>query len=222
MPFRAIVFDLDGTLLDTLADIAHAANAALALEGFPPHPEADYRRFIGDGVAMLFTRALPRDRVDVALVSRCVTHFDATYGESWNVRTRPYEGIPELLDTLTERKVSLAVLSNKPHEFTRLYGEHYLASWPFVAIYGQREGVPRKPDPAGALEIARRLAVEPGEIVYVGDTGVDMKTARSAGMFPIGVSWGFRPVDELQSSGAAAIIDHPSELLGILEDGRPG
>jgi phosphoglycolate phosphatase len=222
MPFRAIIFDLDGTLLDTLADIAHAANAALALEGFPTHPEGDYRRFIGDGVAMLFARALPQDRVDVVMVGRCVAHFDATYGESWNVRTRPFEGIPELLDALTERKVALAVLSNKPHDFTRLYGEHYLARWPFRAIYGQREGVARKPDPAGALEIARKLAIEPGEILYVGDTGVDMQTARSAGMFPVGVTWGFRPEEELQSAGARAIIHHPSELLGLLDGGQPG
>jgi phosphoglycolate phosphatase len=221
MAFRAILFDLDGTLLDTLADIVDAANAALALEGLPIHPEAAYRRFIGDGVATLFRRAVPSSLASDTLVDRCMKNFQLTYGERWNVRTKPYVGIPDLLDSLTARAVLLAVLSNKPDDFTRLYGEGYLASWPFRAIIGQREGVPRKPDPAAALEIADRLEVEPAACLFVGDSVVDMKTARNAGMFPVGVTWGFQDEAALREAGAGAIIDRPFQLLEVLDGGRP-
>jgi phosphoglycolate phosphatase len=217
MTFRAVMFDLDGTLLDTLADIARAANQALDREGMPAHPAADYRAFIGDGVAMLIRRALPPDHLEDALIARCVDGFHDAYSRCWDDRTRPYDGIPELLDALAARDLSLTVLSNKPDDFTRLYGERYLAPWPFRAVVGQRDHVPRKPDPAGALEVADRLGIDPGAFVYVGDSGVDMKTARAAGMFAVGASWGFRPVEELRAAGARAIIDHPSELLGLID-----
>jgi phosphoglycolate phosphatase len=218
MPFQAILFDLDGTLLDTLTDIARAANEALEREGFPTHPEADYLRFVGEGVHMLFRRALPPDRADDMLIGRCVDRFQVTYGKTWNVHTKPYAGIPMLLDAVAARGLALAVLSNKPDDFTRLYGEAYLAPWPFRAIVGQREGVPRKPDPASALEIADRLGVDPASCLFVGDSVVDMQTARNAGMVPVGVSWGFQPVETLRPAGALAIIDHPSELLGLIDD----
>jgi phosphoglycolate phosphatase len=217
MTFRAVMFDLDGTLLDTLADIARAANQALEREGMPAHPAADYRAFIGDGVAMLFRRALPPARAEDALIARCVEGFHDAYARCWDDRTRPFDGIPELLDALVARDLSLTVLSNKPDAFTRLYGERYLAPWPFRAVVGQRDHVPRKPAPAGALGIAEELGIEPAAFAYVGDSGVDMKTARAAGMFAIGVSWGFRPVEELRETGADAIIDHPAELLGLLD-----
>ena len=220
MTFRAVMFDLDGTLLDTLADIARAANQALDREVMPTHPADDYRSFIGDGVAMLFRRALPHESAEDALIARCVEGFHDAYSRCWDDQTRPYDGIPELLDALVARGLGLAVLSNKPDDFTRLYGEHYLAPWPFRAVVGQRDRVPRKPDPAGALEVADVLGIVPAAFLYVGDSGVDMKTARAAGMFAVGVSWGFRPVEELRSTGAQAIIDHPSELLGLID--RPG
>jgi phosphoglycolate phosphatase len=220
MPFRAILFDLDGTLLDTLTDIAHAANEALEREGFPTHPEADYLRFIGEGVHELFRRALPSEQSDDTLAGRCVEHFQDAYGRSWNVYTKPYAGIQELLDALAARGLALAVLSNKPDDFTRLYGETYLAPWPFRAVVGQREGVPRKPDPASTLEIAEGLGVDPASCLFVGDTVVDMQTARNAGMVPVGVSWGFQPVEALQEAGARAIIERPSDLLDLIDDAK--
>ncbi len=218
MPAQAVIFDLDGTLLDTLADIAGAANAALALEGFAEHPPAAYRQFIGDGVGMLFRRALPADQDhDDARIERCVTQFHATYATGWNVATQPYPGIADLLDTLTARQLPLAVLSNKPDEFTQLCTRHYLDRWTWAVIVGQRDGVPRKPDPTSALTIARNLGLAPADIVYVGDSSVDMRTARAAGMTAVGVSWGFRSVEELQATGAHAIIDHAAELLPLLD-----
>ena len=218
MPAQAVLFDLDGTLLDTLGDIAAAANAALALEGMPTHPAAAYRGFIGDGVDMLIRRALPLDQDhDAARIARCVAAFHDTYATGWNVSSGPYPGIADLLDALAARKLPLAILSNKPHQFTRLCAAHYLDSWTWAAVFGQREGVPRKPDPIAALAIAHDLGILAAHFVYVGDSSVDMRTARNAGMKAVGVSWGFRSVEELRATGAEAIIDHPSELLPLLD-----
>lgn len=217
MPHRAVLFDLDGTLIDSLADISAAANAVLEPLGVPAHPAADYKRFIGDGVATLFRRALPEDRVEPDLIDRCVASFGATYERTWNVRSRLYDGIPELLDALVGRRLALAVLSNKPDAFTRKCVEHYLSAWPFPVVFGERAGVPRKPDPAGAIEVANRLEIPAGQFLYVGDTSVDMETARRAGMTPIGVSWGFRPESELHAAGAVAVVDRPIELLEWIE-----
>ena len=174
-----MLFDLDGTLLDTLEDIARSANQVLEEQGFPAHPLDAYRQFIGDGIGNLFQRAFPTGvpRDDPALVARCVEGFRETYGRGWNVATRPYPGIPELLDALVSRSLGLAVLSNKPDAFIRQCVDEYLARWPFRAVFGDREGVPRKPDPAGALEAAGRLGVSPEAILYLGDSSVDMTTA---------------------------------------------
>jgi phosphoglycolate phosphatase len=222
MAFRATLFDLDGTLLNTLTDIANAANEALTLEGLPTHPESDYLRFIGDGIATTFRRALPPDRSDDAQVERCHAHFQATYGRSWNVHTRPYAGIPELLDALTTRGIALAILSNKGDDFAKQIGASYLAKWPFRAVVGLREGVPRKPDPTAALEIASNLGIEPADCLFIGDSGVDIQTGRAAGMFPVGVAWGFQTVEMLKAAGARAIIDHPGELVGVIDGTRVG
>ena len=216
MTTAAVLFDLDGTLLDTLEDIASAVNAVLEHEGFPAHPAAAYRQFIGDGAPMLFRPALPEGKAPPELIARCLSRFQDAYGQCWNIRTRPYEGVPELLDELTRRGLALAVLSNKPDEFTQRCVEHYFSAWPIRAVIGQRADLPRKPDPAGAWEISRRLGISPEAFLYLGDSSVDMKTARSAGMRSIGASWGFRSVDELRSNGAEVIIDHPSELIAVL------
>ena len=130
--------------------------------------------------------------------------------------TRPYPGIPELLDALTARRLPLAVLSNKPDDLTTLIVSRLLATWRFAAVHGARPQVPRKPDPAGALHIARELDLAPGRIIYLGDTRVDMETARAAGMHPVGVLWGFRAAEELRDGGAAELLAHPGELLALL------
>lgn len=214
--FRAVLFDLDGTLLDTLEDIGRSANESLQALGYPPHPIDAYRQFIGDGIGNLFARALPAGVRGDGIVDRCVDGFRETYGRGWNVATRPYDGIPEVLDALSARALGLAVLSNKPDAFTRQCVDEYLSKWPFRFVFGDRAGVPRKPDPAGALEIASGLGVPPAAVLYVGDSSVDMATATRAGMFPVGVAWGFRSAEELRAHGAARVIEQPLELLGLL------
>ena len=159
MQYTAVIFDLDGTLLDTLADIGQAANTVLRQNGFPTHPIEAYRGFIGDGVIMLFRRALPDHDRDTATVSRCAEGFPVAYRAMWNVHTKPFDGITQLLDELTRRSIKLAVLSNKPHEFTRLCVQEYLSAWEIAAVYGQRQGIPRKPEPAGAISIADELGL---------------------------------------------------------------
>ena len=215
MTCEAIIFDLDGTLLDTLADIACAVNDALARFGCPPHALDAYRYLVGDGVATLFERALPPDRVDATTVHQCMAAFREEYERQWNVRTRPYPGIEEMLDELAERPIQLAVLSNKPHEFTQRCVQHYLSRWKFHAVFGQRDGVPRKPDPAAAREIAALLRVAPrGACMWAIRPWIC--TRRNAGMLPVGVLWGFRLRDELETAGTQHLIDHPRQLLDLL------
>jgi phosphoglycolate phosphatase len=216
MPIRAILFDLDGTLLDTLADLGRSVNLVLEAHGCPGHPIEAYRYFVGEGVVRLFERTLPAGHRDAKVVGACVRDFERVYGENWNVQTRLYPGVADLLDALTERGVRMAVLSNKPDVFTRQCAEAYLAPWRFEAVFGQREGIPRKPDPTGAGEIVERLAVPPESFIYLGDTSTDMETARNAGMHGVGVAWGFRPVEELRSAGAEAILEHPTDLVELL------
>ena len=216
MPCQAVIFDLDGTLLDTLEDLGDAVNRVLSALELPVHPIDAYRFFVGDGVTKLITRALPENKRDAETVQSCLEAFSADYDRHWNVKTRPYDGVGALLDALTARGLKRAILSNKPHEFTQLCVREFLPKWSFDAVIGQREGVPLKPDPAGALEIARTLGIPPAGFVYLGDTAVDIKTAIAAGMTPVGVLWGFRPAKELRESGAKILIEQPLEVLGFL------
>ena len=216
MRFDAVLFDLDGTLLDTLADLADAVNRVMAARGFPQHPVADYRYFVGDGSTKLIERSLPAERRDSATVRECLAQFLREYELNWNVKTRPYPGIAEMLDGLAARKVRLAVLSNKMDAFTRQCVEELLPRWRFEVVLGQRDGVAVKPDPAGALEVARLMKLPPARFLYLGDTSVDMETARAAGMHAVGALWGFRQREELERSGAEIIIAQPQELLGLL------
>lgn len=221
MPYRAVLFDLDGTLLDTLADLGNAMNRVLAARGHPPHDIGKYRYFVGDGAVALVERTLPEDCRDGDTVDACLEEFRKDYRENWNVETQPYSGVAEMLDALTARGVKMAVFSNKPDEFTKLCATKLLANWTFEVVFGQRKGVRLKPHPDAALEIARILGIEPHEFLYVGDTAVDMRTAVAAGMFPVGVLWGFRPTEELLEGGAQALIERPQQLLDLLDHAGP-
>jgi len=165
---------------------------------------------------MLARRALPPDRRDADTVSACVTRMREVYGRRAASKTRPYEGIPALLDALDTRGIAKAVLSNKPHDLTVELVAGLLGRWNFAAVFGERPGVPRKPDPAGALEVAARLELAPAAIVYVGDTPTDIATARAAGMRAVGAAWGFRSEAELREAGADQIARHPADVLSSL------
>ena len=210
----AAIFDLDGTLLDTLDDLADSANEALSAAGLPTHPVDAYRIFVGDGINKLVQRILPEGGDD-EMVAQVLALYRAAYGRRWNSKTRPYAGVPETLHELSFRPVKLAVLSNKPQKFTELCIAHHLPGNPFQIVLGQRDHVPRKPDPAGALEIAHAFQAAPADVIFVGDTKTDMDTATAAGMRAIGVSWGFRPVEELMAHGAERVVNHPAELLEL-------
>ena len=209
--------DLDGTLLDTLQDLADSMNSTLSHFGFPVHESEKYRYFVGDGMENLIKRSIPDSaKNDPRLISRCLEMMRQTYGLNWNAKSRPYPGIPELLDALSARAMKMAVLSNKPHEFTLRTVEGLLGDWRFDAVTGERPSIPRKPDPSSALEIANRLGVEPAGFIYLGDTATDMKTANAAGMYAVGALWGFRDAEELIAGGAKKLISKPSELLEIV------
>jgi phosphoglycolate phosphatase len=216
MTYRAVLFDLDGTLLDTLQDIASSANSVLTRFGFPQHKIEAYKYFVGDGRDTLAVRILPSSQRDEATVAKVIACIDSEYSQHWSDTTRPYQGIPELLQALTDRGIKMAVLSNKPDDSAKLTVSKLLPCWRFELVLGIRPSVPRKPDPAAALEIAERLNIFPSEFLYLGDTDIDMKTAEAAGMCPIGVLWGFRTADELLASGAKALISNPLDLLKIL------
>ncbi len=217
MTYKAVLFDLDGTLLDTIEDIGDATNRILEQNGFPVHSMDTYSRFVGDGARNLIIRVLPEDKRVDTIIHPCLDAFLEDYGRNWNVKTAPYDGIPELLDTLTAHKLKMAVLSNKPHEHTKQCMEGFLSDWNFEVVFGQRDGVPRKPDPAGALEIAEQLNIPPSEFLYLGDTEIDLKTSIAAGMFPVGVLWGFRSAEELRGNGAKTLIKRPLDVMNLLE-----
>ena len=213
-PIRALVFDLDGTLADTLRSIADGVNHALATVGLPTQPLAPFRMWVGDGLPMLCERAtqgrLPERRDEV--VALAAAHYRAHQLDHSTL----YPGIAELLDALAERRVPMAVLSNKPHEFTAEMVAVLCGRWTFAAVEGCRDDALRKPHPQTALQLCDRLGTPPAETAFVGDTAIDMHTAANAGMIAVGVTWGFRDIDELRAAGATHLIDRPAELLALV------
>jgi phosphoglycolate phosphatase len=211
---RAVLFDLDGTLADTLADLANATNWALAQLGCPTHPTDSYRLKVGDGARQLCARALPPDKQ--GLVDEVLRLMRQHYDQHCFDMTKLYPEIPELISALTERRYSLAVLSNKPDDFTKRMIAHYFRPSPFAVVRGQLPNVPLKPDPTAALQIAQELGIPPAHWLYLGDTNTDMRTARGAGMRAVGVLWGFRDREELLESGAEHVVATPQEVPTLL------
>ncbi|HHY41244.1 MAG TPA: HAD family hydrolase [Thermoanaerobacterales bacterium] len=217
MKYRAAIFDLDGTLLDSLQDLADSVNQVLKSQGLPVHEVEKYKYYVGNGMYNLVMRTLPPDKREESYIKYCEALVKKEYGKRWADTTKPYEGIPELLNKFISLKFKLAVLSNKPHEFTQLIVKKLLPQWKFDVVFGERQGIPRKPDPAGALEIAQIFGVPPKEFLYFGDSGTDMTTAKAAGMFAVGVLWGFRTADELLESGADILIEKPTDILKFIQ-----
>jgi phosphoglycolate phosphatase len=215
--YTAIIFDMDGTLLDTLQDLGDCMNRVLGRAGYPAHPIDAYRHFIGDGMKNLVKRVLPQSDWEEPILERLQAEMEGEYAEHWADKTDLYPGISALLDELARLEVRRGILSNKPHEFTKAMADHYFSKWSFDPVFGARDGVPRKPDPAAALEICRQWGVNPTDVLYAGDTNTDMRTARQGGLFALGVLWGFRTKQELEQSGAQSLISTPEQLLGYFK-----
>ena len=216
---KAVIFDLDGTLLDTLDDIADCANAVRAGLGLPPHPADAYRHFVGDGLTELITRAFPARVLRGSGLRGCSQKFKELYARHALDKTRPYPGVSGMLDAVVRRGLPMAIVSNKTQRFTVICVEKLLPRWHFEVVRGAVPGVPLKPDPAAPLAAARKLRVRPQDILYLGDTSVDMKAANAAGMFAVGALWGFRDAGELKRFGARSLIKKPGELLSLLKSG---
>jgi phosphoglycolate phosphatase len=214
---RAVLFDLDGTLLDTLEDLADSGNAVLLAHGFEAHSVGDYRTFIGDGMGKLVERIFPPGTVeDPSVLGQRLLEYMAAYNDRWRNKTRVYDGITELLVHLAGRGVKTGVLTNKAHPFAVKCVDAFFGDHPWDVVLGQREGVPRKPAAAGANDALLAMGVHSDEALFVGDSAVDMQTAVNAGIKAVGVSWGFRGREELVANGAAVVIDSPMELVGVL------
>ncbi|NTV01468.1 MAG: HAD family hydrolase [Chlorobiaceae bacterium] len=216
-PFKAVIFDLDGTLLDTIEDIATSLNLVLARHGYPTHTVDECRMLVGYGMKELVRSALPAAAQDETTFLRMQEEMKQAYAEHWKDESRTFDGIGRLLDAIDALKLKKAILSNKPDAFTKLCASHLLAPWSFDVVMGHHEGIAHKPDPQGALLVAEMLGTEPSEILYVGDSGIDMQTAVAAGMYPAGALWGYRDAAELTADGAKVLAGRPEELIPLIE-----
>ena len=214
--YAAVLFDLDGTLLDTLEDLADSANMVLERMGCPVHPIDPYRYFVGDGVEMLGARALPENRRTENDIGRFVELMREIYAEHQTDKTRPYDGVHEMLTGLSSRGLTMTIYSNKPDGPSKSIVAALLGEYDFAVVRGALPGFPKKPHPAGALAVAEEIGVAPSEFLYLGDTSIDMKTAAGAGMYAVGAEWGFRDAKELRESGAAVVVKDPREVLRLL------
>lgn len=220
MPFIAALFDLDGTLIDSLHDIADAGNRALDQLGLPTHAPEAYRQFIGEGVEVLIRRMLPDSHRDPRTFQQCMEVYRRNYSACWHVRTTLYPGIAELLTSLQQRNIRLAVLSNKPDDFVQHCARHFLGEWPFDRVWGATDRFPHKPDPTAALALAQSLGVATRDFLYLGDMPIDIDTARRASMVSVAVTWGFRTREQLEMASPDHLIDRPAQLLDLLDSGH--
>lgn len=214
---KAVLFDLDGTLVDSLTDLAYGVNRAIAKKGFATHPVEAFKYFVGDGIPKMIERALPENHRDSATVNEIKKDFLEYYSLHYADNTYAYKGMPELVNTLKKRGFIVAVVTNKQQDMAdevvkSLYGNV------FDLIFGKREGIPAKPDPTAALMAMEQLGVKPEECIFIGDSGMDVATAVNSGAVPVGELWGFRKEDELLKNGAKYIIKKPEELLDIIEE----
>ncbi|XQC06260.1 HAD family hydrolase [Arcobacter cryaerophilus gv. pseudocryaerophilus] len=212
---KTVIFDLDGTLLDSIEDIASSMNKVLESLQLPTHKIEDYKHFVGGGVDILVENALNNQSKEIK--DEVIKRFKIEYDGKLHSKTLPYNGIYQLLDELKKLDINLAVLSNKPHEFTVSYVNHFFKNYNFKEIHGQKKDVPKKPDPKAALDIVKFLDSSCENTYFIGDTKIDMQTAKSANMTAIGVLWGFRDEKELRDFGADFIVSNPLEILKILQ-----
>lgn len=215
---HAVIFDLDGTLLNTLGDLRAATNHALEVRGLPPHSMEEIRQFIGNGIRLLICRAMPEGTPE-AEIDAALDDFKAYYAAHIHDRTVPYDGIPQLLTALRKRGIKVAVLSNKIDSASQQLIEYFFPGKTDV-VFGEHVGVPRKPDPTSCRMVMQQLGVQPEQVLYVGDSGTDMQTAKNAGLYAVGVTWGFRSKEVLLEHGADILVHRPEQILQILDSGE--
>jgi phosphoglycolate phosphatase len=216
MKYKAVIFDLDGTLLYTLGDIALVVNKVLTELNMPAHPEESYKKFVGHGLKETLKRACVGDCSEETLETGYLRVMEE-YNKNPVISTKPYEGIPALLDSLVDMGIKVAILSNKEDTLVKYIVGNLLSSWHFTTIQGILPDVPKKPDPYVVNQILLDMDVEPADAIFIGDSGVDMKTSVNSGLMGIGVTWGYRDIIELTESGAGILIDKPEEIIRIIE-----
>lgn len=212
---KSIIFDLDGTLLNTIEDLANACNYALTTLGYKTHEVEKYKTFVGNGRYKLVERMLPEDRRDMENIEKALKLFDTYYEKHMIDMTKPYDGIMEMLDSLINIGINIAVVSNKPHEFTTEVVKNYFGDR-FKVVYGHKKNTKEKPDPWAVLEVIEEFNVNKDECLYIGDSEIDINTAKNAGVKSVGVEWGFRGKGELEAAGANYIVNKPEQILEIL------
>lgn len=211
---KTIIFDLDGTLINSLADLAEATNNALRISSFPIHKIENFKYIIGNGVIQQIRRSVPSEyKDDMQTVNKIINEFQNQYKLCWHNKSQPYDGIKQLLLNLNNSGYKQAVASNKPDFFTKKIVSHFFGNETFECVQGNTDTIPKKPDPTIAIQIMKNLGVNPSECVFVGDTYVDMETAHNAGIFSIGCLWGFRTRQELENAGADLIVNTPDEIF---------
>ncbi|MCF8236096.1 MAG: HAD family hydrolase [Bacteroidales bacterium] len=210
---KAVVFDLDGTLADSIADISDAMNRVLESKGLPVHSYREYKYFVGKGLKNLVLASLPEDNRPDELIDECHDLMMQDYGQNYLVKTSLYDGIEELINTMYDQGIRMAVLSNKAEATTKKVVSELLGNEKIELVLGMKPSLPRKPDPAGAVFISEKFGIPHEQFAYIGDTNTDMQTALNAGMLPVGVLWGFRSQQELIESGAQVLLKHPMELI---------
>jgi phosphoglycolate phosphatase len=216
MKYKAVIFDLDGTLLNTLKDIGNSVNTGLTKIGLPIHEIEAYKSFIGWGREELAIKALPENQRNPEQIQKLLAYINEEYGKHWADNTLPYPGVPEMLDTLTAKNIKMAILSNKPQDFTDWTVTRLLPKWHFEVVSGVRASVPKKPDPTAARQIAVNWSLTPSQIIFLGDSEIDVQTANRAGMLAVGALWGFRSREELLSCGAKTLISRPADLIPLI------
>ncbi len=214
MNYEAVIFDLDGTLINSIDDLADSCNEMLVAYDLPVHTVEEYKYFVGNGVAKLVERALPKEQAEnKEFYEKALAKFRSIYNGRVLNKTRAYSGIRETLAKLAEKEIPLAICTNKPMEAAKAIINILFEPNTFKMVIGDRPGHPRKPDPTTVLEITKALGVRPEKVAYLGDSGVDMQTAVNAGFLPIGVLWGFRQKEELLQDGAQLLLEKPTDLL---------
>ena len=213
--FRGIIFDLDGTLLDTIEDIADSVNFILIEYGLKPHTVDEYKIFVGEGIENLVKKAISKENEAILPLEEIVERVRIEYSKRWNKKTKPYEGIIDFLNFLEEKGIKKSIFSNKPDDFTKKTVEYYFPKFNFVSVYGARKDFPIKPDPFLAFKIIEEFGLKKEEVCYIGDSNTDIQLSKNAGLFSIGAAWGFRGKNELLEWHADYIANNLSELKGF-------